>query len=156
MVNEKQQDAVVSLINEIVKGMARFELRKHLDKRIRKIVEGTIEAKEFDLVASCCSSILNSFFFSSGWFFAREEEKPTHPGSGKHIFSEQGHMVTADTLSGYSSGKPNRNFLQQWSYGFKALYEENVQYKYGVKDPKAELGNAELAGIVNEIENELP
>src|SRR5690606_31649327 len=86
--NESQKQAFQSLISEIIKGKERFELRKVISNTIKDIKVGAISVEDIDLVASCCTTILNKYFFSSCWIFSDEESKPKYNGDA--IFSVYG------------------------------------------------------------------
>jgi hypothetical protein len=148
---EPQKDAIVSVINEIVKGRNRFGLGKRITEITNSLVKGTIDIKDFDLIASCCTSILNSFLFSAGWTFAKENEKPVLINKAQKIFSEYRNSVNPIELEGYHTNKYSREFVNQWSMGCKMIYTENVKYEYDVKDDLNTFANEELSNLLEEV-----
>lgn len=149
--NDLQRDSIVSVINEIVKGRNRFKLGDKISRITKPLVVGTIEIKDFDLVASCCTSILNKYLFSAGWHFSSEEEKPVLLGTNEKIFSNTSVINQEMKIDDYSSNKSERGFLNQWAMGCKQLYEENVRYEHDVEDSFDTAANDELNNIINEL-----
>ena len=149
--NDLQRGSIVSVINEIVKGRNRFKLADRISRITESFVEGTIDTKDFDLVASCCTSILNKYLFSAGWNFALEEEKPVLQGTNEKIFSNNSIIVQGMKIDDYSSEKEERGFFQEWAMGCKQLYEENVRYEHDVVDSFDTVANDELNKIINEL-----
>tara|TARA_B110000285_G_scaffold13974_1_gene13788 strand:+ start:3675 stop:6548 length:2874 start_codon:yes stop_codon:yes gene_type:complete len=149
--NDLQRDSIVSVINEIVKGRNRFKLGDKISRITKSLVVGTIETKDFDLVASCCTSILNKYLFSAGWHFSTEEEKPVLVGTNEKIFSNKSIINQEMKIDDYSSKKEERGFLHQWAMGCKQLYEENVRYEHDVEESFDTAANDELNKIINEL-----
>lgn len=148
---EPQRDAMISIINEIVKGRNRFGLGKKISDFTDTLVKGTIDSKDFDLIASCCTSILNSFLFSAGWIFAEEVEKPELLGTGKKIFSEIRNSDPSLNLEAYQTKEYSKEFVNQWSLGCKMIYTENVKHDYDVNDDLNTAANEELAKLLDEV-----
>ncbi|MDA9121436.1 putative virulence factor, partial [Flavobacteriales bacterium] len=98
-ISDNQRDAVTSVVNEIVKAKGKFSLANRMGVLFDTIVTGTIERKDFDLVASCCANILNNFFFTAGWAYAPDNDKPPLPIGEGVIFSSLGRLNTETDLS---------------------------------------------------------
>lgn len=129
--NEKQEEAFRSLINEILKSRDRFKLKQKIEVIIDDIQIGTITNSDIDLVASCCSKILNSFVFSAGWFMTDDESKPLRPQSNKPVFSTHAEEYNIQNLE-YTQNQHKKVFFREWSFGCKSIFEENVKYDYGI------------------------
>jgi hypothetical protein len=149
--NEHQKDSMVSVINEIVKGRNKFSLGRRISDITRPLVSGAVGSKDFDLVSTCCSSILNRYLFSAGWAFAEETEKPVSPMLNEPIFSKLSKLKTNMNIGGYDANKHERRFLHQWALGCKQLYSENVKYEYDVQDSFDGAANTALATILEAI-----
>lgn len=146
--NDRQKFAFSGLISEIIKGKERFKLRKYISETIKNIKIGAISVEDIDLVASCCSTILNKYLFSAGWSLSDENSKPQL--NGKHIFSEYGKEYKLDELN-YSSDS-ERTFFKEWSEGIKVLYEENVMFKHNNLESEFNIeNNNKLNAIVESL-----
>lgn len=147
--NSAQQEAFRGLVSEIIKGQDRFKLRKVIADTIMNIKTGAISNEDLDLVASCCTTILNKYLFSAGWAFAEENEKPQQ--EGQLVFSEIGKDYDTENLDYTDDGK--KVFLKEWSLGCRKLYEENVLYEYNLaeRDYDVESQN-KLNAIVSSLE----
>ncbi|RYH72170.1 hypothetical protein EVU94_13975 [Flavobacteriaceae bacterium 144Ye] len=128
---EKQEEAFRSLINEILKSRDRLKLKQKIEAIIDDIQIGTITNSDIDLVASCCSKILNSFVFSAGWFMTDEESKPLQPQTNNPIFSTHAKEYDVQNLE-YTQNQHRKVFFKEWSFGCKSIFEENVKYDYGI------------------------
>lgn len=148
---EPQKDAVISVINEIVKGRNRFGLGRKISDIIDQLVVGTIDSKDFDLIASCCTGILNKFLFSSGWAFANEDEKPEIIGDKGKVFSQYRKTNLRNMVSKYDSREYSREFASNWSLACKHIYTENIKYQYNVKDEVNSVANSELVELIKEV-----
>jgi len=144
--NEKQKESFRSLLSEILKSREMFELEKEITKTIKSLRDGAVTAQDIDLVASCCSVLLNNFLFSSGWTYAKEENKPLLNNYNYPVFSENGRTYDIEKLN-YSNPEIDRVFFKEWSEGCKSLFIENVKYEYGVITTI----NAEANSLLNEI-----
>lgn len=150
-ISQMQRDALLSAVSEIAKGRTRFHLNDHLNKFAQSLAFGTVEDKDFNLIAACYCSVLNSYLYSAGWKYASEEEKPIISASGVRIFSEQASIPNRQTITGYSTTKTDRKFVDHWAWGVKRLYGENVRTEYGVKGDLNRVANDQLNEILSRV-----
>ena len=151
-ISDREVEQFRNLLAEIIKGRARFNLNKIVTDTIKDIKTGTIVAEDIDLVASCCTTILNKFLFSAGWEFAKEEDKPELGNNQGPIFSEYGKEYDKEDELIYSSNT-NKDFFRKWSLGCRTLYTENVlfQYQLGNKNYNS-VANQKLSKIIQELQ----
>lgn len=146
--NESQKQAFQSLISEIIKGKERFELRKVISNTIKDIKVGAISVEDIDLVASCCTTILNKYFFSSCWIFSDEESKPKYNGDA--IFSVYGKDYDSGDLD-YSSNT-NKIFIKEWSLGSRELFKENILFEHNTNQSVYDIeSNNKLNAIIDDL-----
>lgn len=150
-VSRIQRDAILSAVGEIAKGGERFSLSDRLNEYTRTLASGTVEERDFNLIAACYCSVLNSYFFSAGWKYAFEDQKPTIPSTEIRIFPEQASVPLRQNIIGYTTTNPNRRFIEQWALGVKSLYGENVRTEYGVKGDLNRFANEQLNEILSKI-----
>lgn len=148
--SDNQGEAFKALVNEILKSRERQNLKGKIESVIDNIQIGTITNLDIDLVASCCSKILNTFMSTAGWFLSDEDNKPILPNSEQPIFSEFAKDFDIDNLN-YNQNNQTRIYFKEWSYGCRKVFEENVRYEYGVNGKTNVSGNAFLKETLDEL-----
>lgn len=149
-ISDKQRDAFRSLIGEIIKSREYFKLESYISHIISDIKKGAVSSEDIDLVASCCTTILNKFVFTAGWAFAEEDIKPE--SEGEKLFSEFGETAKLNSIN-FERDKSTKKFLKQWSIGSKLLFEENVRFEYGLDRSFNEEKNEILNQVISTVEN---
>jgi hypothetical protein len=144
--SDNQGEAFKTLVNEILKSRERLDLKNRIESIIDNIQMGTITNLDIDLVASCCSKILNTFLSSAGWFLSDEDNKPILQNSERPIFSELAKDFDIEKLN-YNQNTQTRTYFKEWSFGCRKVFEENVRYEYGLNG-KTNISNN---GILKDI-----
>lgn len=149
-ISEKQRDAFRGLMGEIIKSREMFGLESYISETISDIKKGAVSSDDLDLVASCCTTILNKFVFSAGWAFSNEDEKPK--ANGETIFSDNGEHLKVEDIN-FEKDRTSKKFLKHWSLGSKLLFEENVRFEYGLDKSLNEEQNKILSEVISSIQD---
>jgi hypothetical protein len=148
--SDKYIDAFRSQINQILKSRDRLKIKEKILEIISEVKSGNINQEDIDLVASCCSTILNNFLFSAGWLYANEANKPIQKHNSQTIFSAYAREYDINNLN-YNENLSSKVYFKEWCLGCKNIFEENVKYDYGVEGNLNAANNKLLDKIVSNI-----
>ena len=151
---DQQRDAIILIVNEIIKAQDKFGLRQKLSEMMGDLMSGVLNNSDLNLVASCCCTMLNNYLFTAGWNFAVEDDKPNFNSYQGKIFSESGLTVDEADFTKYKKEDSQGLFITQWALGCKNLFEENVRHEYGLNKSVDSSGNIFLKKIMRELEEE--
>ncbi|PJX22787.1 hypothetical protein CAP47_07105 [Psychroflexus sp. S27] len=151
--NDKQQESLRALVNEILKSRERLQLKTHLLNIISDIQTGAISMEDIELIANCSSTLLNNFIFSAGWSLSEEEDKPLNK-TGQNIFSDYGKVFNIKNLN-YKPKESKGIYFKEWRIGCKHIFEENVKFEYGIKETINTDHNKLLNDILVTLENDI-
>ena len=151
---DKQRDAIILILNEIIKAEDKFGLRQKLSEVMGDLMSGVLNNSDLNLVASCCCTMLNNYLFTAGWGYAKEDDKPDFNSYERKIFSDSGLTVDEATFTKYKKDDSQGLFITQWAFGCKHLFEENVRHEYGLNKSVDNSGNVLLKKIMSELDQE--
>lgn len=148
--NEIECEVLNSMVFELVKSSRLFGLGKKIHDSIGSLTTGPIDGRSYELIASCCSTLLNNYFFSAGWSLV-DLERPRMRNTGEEIFSNKCSLIYEPDLDNFTPQQPNRTFINQWGVGCAALFETNIRQEHGITDVRRESSNIALNQILQEL-----
>jgi len=149
--NERLKQVLGKILNEIIKSEDRLSLRSSIIESLKLISPDSLNSEDLDLAASSATSLLNEFLFTAGVSQMESSEITQNEKYASKLFSPIGMDFDKDDLKDFDKETGPGRFTSDWAIAFRGLFEQNVQFEYGVKDPSKSSGNARLTEIVTNI-----